>query len=594
MVTLTIDGKYVVTDGSELKITKENPRLKTSDSYSLDVVLPMSAPENKAVFGNLNRMDVAKRVATMTAVLIADNRTIIDGIAKVTSVTDENVKVQLIGGTEGMGIMPDESKTYIDEIDFPDIKGDIGNGFIPGSAAGAFMGYPGKYAFMPTADTDGKQKNIPLASSTTGWGWPVNAANPLSKLAIQPNLLYVFQYVMNALGYSVNSNALPAWVSHIYIASSRGTKHIKNALPHWTVQEFIDEFEKFFGCTVVVDETSHTIDIQSGDIGSLPSVKYDVVDEYETEITEDNEGNGKMGGNLEYSLSSNDHEVDCLSDDMKSAFVTKEYETKAALVLNFLSLTREQRAMFFFHCPVGRYIYHHGVGSTGLMAVDQFGAWDRTESEERTALKICPVAMKMEEVKSLTHGSGEDIEYGQVFMPVLGNPCGDVQGEHLRRIDKNEDDDVDESDDVSIEDVLFGDEDIPDGEKEDRMQVMLVDDNAHHVVVGRGSSTTTYLFPLAFTDKIMVDDRNGSDGYESWSLTLRETEATSYIGQLQARDYTVIDTAENVFQFLCDGMPDISAVYIFRHKRYLCAKLDITITERGIAPIKTGYFYELL
>ena len=592
MVTLAINGQYVVIDGSEMKITKENPRFNAADSYSLDVVLPMSAAENQTVFGSLHRQDVSKHTQTMQAVLTADNRVIIYGIAKVTSVTQDSVKVQLIGGSAGMGVRSDNKKTYIDEIEFPNIKNDIGNGLIISSNQGTFMGYPGRYAFMPTADDKDRWKNLPLASTTT-WGWPVNGANALSKLAIQPNLMYVFQYVMRHCGYIVRTNALPAWTEHIYIASSRGTKHIEKALPHWTVQELISEMEKFFGCTIHVDETSGYIDILTGAIDHLEVVEHEIVDEYETEITDGNDGEGKIGGNLEYNFPNNNHDVDCLSDDIKSAFVTLEYQDKATLALAFSTMTTSQKNKFLFHCPVGTYIYHDGK----MFSVDQFGMWKRSDSDDSTELKICPVAMKSVEVKNIyshTTAGGEVVNTVNIFMPVIDNPCGDAVGEHLRRIDKNDDDDWDDGEDTeSIEGVLFGDEQIDNGEKEDRMQVMFVDDQQHHVKIGTDTDYHTLPIPQAYTDINMQDDNNGADGFSSWSLALRESEATSFIGQLHDEDYSVIDTAENVFRFLADDIPDINCIFLFRHKRYLCSKLEITITEHGVSPIKTGYFYEM-
>lgn len=585
MVTLTIDGKYVVTDGSELKITKENPRLKTSDSYSLDVVLPMSAPENKAVFGNLNRMDVAKRVATMTAVLIADNRTILDGIAKVTSVTDETVKVQLIGGTAGMGIRSDGNKTYIDKIDYTLPS----HTPVVSSEDGVVPGYAGLYTYMPVATTQGNFRNLPKSIKANGWSL-TQSGGRMNIPAPQPNLLYVFQYVMGSMGYTIRTNTLPSWTQHIYIASAELSYSFRGALPHWTVQEFIDEFEKFFGCTVVVDETSHIIDILSGNIGNLTSVEYDVVDEYEADITDENEGNGKMSGNVEYDLSGNDHEWDCLAESLKESFETKEYESYYDLSQDFYSMTLAQRRKYFFHCPKGTYICRNEV----IFQVDQFGMLKRSESDDSTSLRICPVGMGLKEFTINEHALDiNDKVTATVFVPVL-----DAHNEKSEKSDRTSA--VELQNNGTIEGVLFGDDEVPgkEKEKENRMQVMFVDDNVHHIFGKVGNDTTDSLLqmPQAFTDIRLSDDINGlgSVEYERWSFAFRGTEATSYIGQLQAKDYSVIDTAENVFQFLCDGMPDISAIYIFRHKRYLCAKLDITITERGIAPIKTGYFYELL
>lgn len=580
MTTLTINGHHVVTDGESLKITKENPRLKTSDSYSLDVVLPMSAPENKAVFGNINRMDVAKRVATMTAVLLADNRTIIDGIAKVTGVSDESVTLQLIGGTAGMGVRSDAKKTYIDEIGYVlPTHTDVLS-----SADGTFPGCAGLYAYMPCADTSDHLINFPRSIRSDGWDM---GSRP--RLSRHPNLLFVFGYVMTYCGYTIRTSTLPAWANHIYIATAGLTTAVQSALPHWTVQEFMDEFEKFFGCAIIVDETMKVVDIQSGNISNVPSVGYDVLDVYDTDIADSEEGNGKMGGNIEYNLSGNDHETDCLSDEIKDSFETREYDSKAELENDFNSMTVLQRKQYFFHCPSGTYISVNDA----LFAVDQFGMLKRTQSDDSTSLKICPVAMAKRDIAydSRTIPDSEKIN-ATIFLPVIDN-TGTGMDTHKPgdRISVRE-----LTQDGGIEGVLFGDDEIKNSKKEDRMQVYFVDDNNHHIYgnIGGSETPTRLMMPQAFTDWQRSFDQNGLDDYDPWSLALRETNANYYIGQLQDKDYSVIDNAEIRFSFLCDGIPDITQIFMFRNKRYLCSKIELTITERGIAPIKTGYFYELL
>ena len=38
---------------------------------------------------------------------------------------------------------------------------------------------------------------------------------------------------------------------------------------------------------------------------------------------------------------------------------------------------------------------------------------------------------------------------------------------------------------------------------------------------------------------------------------------------------------------------DPTATYIIHGRSYVCHKLELEITERGLKPLKTGYFYEL-
>ena len=55
-----------------------------------------------------------------------------------------------------------------------------------------------------------------------------------------------------------------------------------------------------------------------------------------------------------------------------------------------------------------------------------------------------------------------------------------------------------------------------------------------------------------------------------------------------------IDTrAEHLFQFLDNIDGDPTVPYLIRGKRYACHKLEFTIDENGINPLKKGYFYEI-
>ena len=42
---------------SDIKITLLNPFIKDGDEKSMEVVFPMAIPENRAVFGAINRLD---------------------------------------------------------------------------------------------------------------------------------------------------------------------------------------------------------------------------------------------------------------------------------------------------------------------------------------------------------------------------------------------------------------------------------------------------------------------------------------------------------------------------------------------------------
>ena len=38
---------------------------------------------------------------------------------------------------------------------------------------------------------------------------------------------------------------------------------------------------------------------------------------------------------------------------------------------------------------------------------------------------------------------------------------------------------------------------------------------------------------------------------------------------------------------------DPTATYIIHGRRFACKKIELKITDRGLSPLKTGYFYEI-
>lgn len=59
-------------------------------------------------------------------------------------------------------------------------------------------------------------------------------------------------------------------------------------------------------------------------------------------------------------------------------------------------------------------------------------------------------------------------------------------------------------------------------------------------------------------------------------------------------DDFVIDTrVQYAFTFISNQHLDPTAVYHIGTRRFLCVKLEFTITPEGVLPLKTGYFYEL-
>ena len=118
MTVLTLNGTQVFPAGNQtIKLTRENPYFTQSDSYTLEVTLPMDILENRQFFGPIHRLEHSKRLSTMTCLLTVNNKPILAGTAKVTQVSELEVKVQLIGGLSEVKFLSRENQVYIDELE---------------------------------------------------------------------------------------------------------------------------------------------------------------------------------------------------------------------------------------------------------------------------------------------------------------------------------------------------------------------------------------------------------------------------------------------------------------------------------------------
>lgn len=121
---MTINGKVVYPDTSQkIKVTFENQYVKDSGSYTYDIQFPLAILGNKLVFGNIDRLDVRKGVATFEdCKIFVDNRIIMSGKGTVTSITDKTLKLQVIGGKSRIKYNSRFEKHYIDDIDYDDVE----------------------------------------------------------------------------------------------------------------------------------------------------------------------------------------------------------------------------------------------------------------------------------------------------------------------------------------------------------------------------------------------------------------------------------------------------------------------------------------
>ena len=136
MIYCVLDGDRVYPSlSSNIKITRENPELKDKGSYTLDVTFPMSIYENQVKFKHLNRIDVAlSKNDYASATLYVGRVAVISGIGVVTSVSNKEVKLQIMNANSEFKYASGFDKRYIDEMfKWWNTPGILGGKYLPGN-----------------------------------------------------------------------------------------------------------------------------------------------------------------------------------------------------------------------------------------------------------------------------------------------------------------------------------------------------------------------------------------------------------------------------------------------------------------------------
>lgn len=578
---------YFATQGSGFKLTRENPYFTDSESYTLDVSLPMGIFQNRQFFGNLQRIDASKKSAKYQCRLMVGNKSMLDGTARVSQVIQDTVKVQLLGGNSELNFLSKESGAYIDEMDL----GLINLFFIIDYKGQILDNSDSIVAFLPVYDeTNSVVSNCKKYDKATGeWIGLLNATAGIVS-APQPNLLYILEAVLYKSGYTLQRCDIDCepW-NRLFIASAKGTSKLSHALPHWHVGEFLSELCKFFNCTISIDSNTKTASIISNAAFFNNTEKTNTltpVDEYAADMDDENTSEALTSSNIEYDMSSSpEHVYDILSDEVRDTIPHKEYPSYDDASVDFAFMGEPECMRYLFICPTKIFIGAKDRDNDKIPVfkseVDHFAPLRRNQESDNTiSLKICPVALAYMDDALYYDGSNPDTPRMSCVVASMENPTGN---EHP----------WDTTDNISAQDFIEGTETIGKAEKEDRLQVFFVDNKQQQSVIKSGSDKgKTVPFSMPFTDWGYIS--NMYIEHSPWSLAFSHTDATHYLGQLHNTGFSFNTKAKHTFKFIADKMPDPTKVFCIHGKLYGCEKIEANVKEKGFDRLMTGYFYEMI
>ncbi|MBR1500164.1 MAG: hypothetical protein IJ615_11175 [Bacteroidaceae bacterium] len=584
---LYLNGTQVYPDGQQsIKLTKENPYFTQSDSYTLDVTLSMGIKENRNFFRNINRIERSKNVERMKCRLVVDNRLLLDGSAKITQISEQEVKVQLLGGNSEINFLSDDEKNYIDNLDLGVIT------FERNSSQAGDVTYS-------------ISKNIRYRQSDI-----YDETAEARKTCWQFGLVDITKEIFRVFGFEIAECAIDRkpW-NEIYVVSAKSTNDVAHVLPHWSLRTFADELCKFFNVSVVIDQEHKTVRIKDNPtfFSSRESIEIVPIDEYSVELNEENDAHALAADNLRFDMSGSEHhDYDMIPDSVRENAVTDTFASRAAAYAAWSAASDDDKKGRIYACPEGKFTgWLHDYSDIGgeeeklmFTQIDVFAPLVRNpDSDNETELKICPVAFGEIEYgfsRSSSHGITYTYSWKE-HIPSMENPTGNDIATR-RSVETQGIPNANSAYEATIQEYIEGEASIEKKDKEDRLQVMFMDDVKQPCYFHEGIRNVDEELSVdaGFTDYQYKKAHKSGTQHNLWSLSLNKCEATYYLGQLHENGFTFNLDAKYCIKFLSKEMPDPTKVFIIRNKRYGCEKIEAQIDSQGMQQLMTGYFYEML
>ena len=432
-------------------------------------------------------------------------------------------------------------------------------------------------------------------------------------LSPQPYLCIIVERVLGALGYSLApaDNALhQGWMGQVFIANARGTLHFAGCVPHWTVKELFTELRNLFGVIVLVEGkrarvVSRTTLYTSGSTVEIHSA----TDERSTDIDTDGEQKETTSGNVGYAF------TDIV--DRQLAIGEEAYEkmdvrrvADADLVAAFQSVSEEERAksniLFYATTSGDRFgiFYNADAGNFSFPEVDHLGPLFRDEDfKVDTQLRIVPASMaedkavlKTKYMEYIVQGVPGYYTYDKLAN-VDDRPYDDFHVPYLITADTLQ---ASSKTLFNLQTYIESEEDTTQDEAE-KQEVMEVAGNCGSVFTQSFQPNKVNEPDLFYT--VNLPYPVGVPYYRSRAddSIVHVPDCMQFLLHYPGSPVNLCLTAGNlnidtrvVRQIsFTDRATDPNRVYLINGRKYLCQKIEITLDDQGVQPLKKGYFFEV-
>lgn len=649
MMQLTINNQTAeIKKGTTIKLTRVNPYFADQGDYTLEVQLPLrGCPTNLAIFGPRNHPATTQypHIGEQYTMQLIAPPLQLEGTATVTSITETEVKVQLKAGVKASPLNNDT--TYIDELPlgnawdgFGSVQYSSSHVFSSGTDVRTqiiiFSSCMGQ-TFLGTT-TPVRQAAYGTYGQTDAICLPIYSstddiiANPMDMISTSPSLssrygsidyitlapcpylLDITARIFKCLGFTPRN-----WSQYtenpltraIYIANTRQTLQRAKILPHWTVKEFLNELQNLLGCVFAFK--GRYVDMYTRQDyytqNRKPITITQVSDTHTINISTDPEAETTANGNVDYDYPNISPMLRLPDEVWQNATIlpTATYEEAKNHYDKLTDYYKKQSPNLYTVTPTNRAyaILINESDTPALCEVDQFAPLMRTTNREQmTKLRITPANMLITDPHIATNkGQLKDDKPENGRYPIIAVADTILTKSNVYSVNNAINPPETDTTDTTTEakdhiDIAWynGKYDTfykeyfpgPDGYPSKNPTFSLCpiaipyttdSDGPHHITTLKTSAQTfpTPEGPFALTTKGPIN-----------------TIATyGNIGQLLTTAPTIDTRIELQVQFTDTINPDPTQPYLIGSRRYACARLEITIDQNGIQPLKQAYLYEI-
>ena len=649
MMQLTINNQIAeIKKGTTIKLTRVNPYFADQGDYTLEVQLPLrGCPTNLAIFGPRNHPATTQypHIGEQYTMQLIAPPLQLEGTATVTSITETEIKVQLKAGVKASPLNNDT--TYIDELPLGNAWDGFGSvqysnsevlksGTDVRTQITIFSSCIGQKFLRTTTPvrqaaygTYGQTDAICLPIYSTTDDIIANPANMITTtpgldgdsidditLAPCPYLLDITARIFKCLGFTprnwkqyTDDNPL---TRGIYIANTRQTLQRAAILPHWTVKEYLNELQNLLGC--VFTFSGRYVDMYTREHyyteTRKPITITQVSDAHTINISTDPEAETTANGNVDYDHPNISPMLRLPDEVWENATIlpTATYEEAKNHYDQLTDYYKKQSPNLYTVTPTNRAyaILISDLGTPALCEVDQFAPLMRTTNREQmTKLRITPANMLITDPHIATNnGQLKDPTPATGRYPIIAVADTILTKSNIYSVNNAINPPDTDTTDTTTEakdhiDIAWynGENDTyyqeyfpgPDGSPSKNPTISLCPIAIPYTTSINGPRhipatlvTMAYTFPtpegpFALTTKGPTDTRANYGN----------------IGQLLTTAPTIDTRIELQAQFTDTINPDPTQPYLIGSRRYACARLEITIDQNGIQPLKQAYLYEI-